>query len=236
MTAIKHTRVSNGASISCYIGTAEGPHILIVAGQHGQEIGPIAALVGWHPEDVTHGIVTVIRCANPWGADIRYRFDEAGNDMNTGWGFDAASSQVICGELLAGILALSGGRPPDVVYDLHSSAMAVQGRQVIVPASARGRGRGRALDVLLALAEFTRRDEPWTVTTTDWPGGLADEAARTWGAEALTIEFPSDAPAAGGKRRKMTHGELQVGVREFCDWATQPCRRWGQPAYAQERS
>jgi hypothetical protein len=126
MTAmtVKRGRASNGASVTTYIGEAPGPHTLVVAGQHGHEVGPIAALLGWVPSLVTHGIVTIIRCANVSGADTGVRLYRAGGealDMGRGWGggeFDQRP-QPLCAEFVDEI-RYAAGRPPDVVVDLHS--------------------------------------------------------------------------------------------------------------------
>lgn len=213
---IQHTRVSNGASISTYTGEHPGPRTLIVAGIHGQESGPIAALIGWHPDNVTHGSVTVIRCANTFGSDIGFRFYEVDGkmfDLGVGWDH-RHDMQPLCVEFIAALRQHLGGELPNVVVDLHSSGALSQGLQVIVPQSAANPLGSSPSDVLAARARVqliafdgrlaNRADnEPegldavdggWSVEVTDHPGGLADTAASLWGAAAITVEFASDAP------------------------------------------
>jgi hypothetical protein len=128
MTAVvsthKRGRASNGALISTWIGEHPGPHTLIVAGQHGHELGPVVALLGWRPS-VTHGIVTLIRCANVEGAANGTRMYRAGGemlDMNSGWsGTDRRPHPALNVEIADHVHAVAG-RSPDVVVDLHSGS------------------------------------------------------------------------------------------------------------------
>lgn len=217
MARITHTTLSNGARVSTYIGSEHGPHTLIVAGQHGQERGPISALIGWHPGDVTHGEVTVIRCANPAAADIgfKFRFEPEMLDMNRGWLRDSEGGSWDRDPLNEEIVQAVVGQSsiPTVVFDLHNGAVGegMDGLHVIVPTCKRpvedpssllawrARGELDAIDHRLAelsgLEPLDAADGGWSLAFNDHRGGLADMAVEVWQAAAVTVEFASDAPA-----------------------------------------
>lgn len=94
-----------------------GRHILVVAGQHGNECEPVwavqTAVRDGAFERVREGIVTVVPQANPWGLCVGVRYRSDGEDPNRLWGTrDTATREVWAAICESGL--------PSIVLDLHT--------------------------------------------------------------------------------------------------------------------
>lgn len=207
MSELRMIHVAGVEVIQC-VGRSPGKHqpsTLIVAGQHGHELGPVLALLSESPYDLTRGVevgaLTIVRCANPHGFSWSRRELADGTDMNRGWGWDSVQR-----ELWEAFTAIdtTWGAPDRLVIDLHSSEKhsGIE-RMIVVPKAGEGNTRyARKLRSLLAAGgQCGRHDAGWVVVSEDQaiaaaglrsrPMGCLAHYAAEQGIEAYTIEFPT---------------------------------------------
>ena len=205
---------SNGAFLySPRPSSTPGPTRLIVAGQHGNETGPIEALAGWSPRE-GGGTCAIIACANPLGyaLNTRYCSTEADQpremiDMNRGWGTGLIAQNT---ELWYAAIKMLGG-VPDIVIDLHSSAhphtaghRLDMGRQVLAADE-------RALPLAVCMSRaMLPWERDWIATLGEHREGCLHDYAASQGAVAVTVEFDEQ-----GKERK----DRGLGVHSALDAA-----------------
>lgn len=105
-----------------------GPTTLIVVGQHGKELGPLRAVLGWKAGSIPwQGDLAVLYPANPWGVMTGNNtldpalVGEPQLNLNWGWGpwTGGGGDYPICLDTLDVIL--SELNTVDYLYDLHSS-------------------------------------------------------------------------------------------------------------------
>ena len=187
-------------------------HLIIVAGQHGCERGPVLGLLAHSASDLVeranHGLVTIIRCANPYGFSRGLRLDGAGSDPNRGWHIDRPLHGVqaeIWNAVLEGEALYVGARPPveRTVIDMHSSTEDALARTVCYSGGDRSFAAGAAAE-LAEHAHGSPYDRAWMLLTmheavesvratapnVTAAGSLA-EFVNWLGGTAITVEFPA---------------------------------------------
>jgi hypothetical protein len=192
-------------------------HTVIVAGQHGSESGPVLALLARGCDFDLHrlefGVLTIIRCANPFGFATGQRDDVRGLDMNRGWKAESlldleGNQSQRSGSAQAAIwFAITAGLPKLelVVLDLHSAGMGGLLARSVVTVDAVGWCLAHGLSDRLfdaeALAGLSHPDDrPWqvrnqttnTASTSEvvHPVGTLASWANSRGGVGFTVEFP----------------------------------------------
>lgn len=192
-------------------------HTVVIAGQHGSERGTVLGLLARGAYDLveraTHGLVTVVRCANPRGFAIGRRHDADWRDPNRLWAIDhdlEGEQYEIWHAILDGELLYEGALSVElVVLDLHSSTEPALARTVCYSGTGLS-GRGgivwavAAAEHLQRTAHASHHDRAWmalsladaveavraTVPSVTSKGSLAEFVASHDGV-CLTVEFPS---------------------------------------------
>ncbi len=192
-------------------------HTVIVAGQHGSESGPVLALLARGCDFDMHrlefGVLTIIRCANPYGFATGQRDDARGLDMNRGWKAELlldpeGNPSQRSGSAQAAIwFAITAELPKLelVVLDLHSAGMGGLLARSVVTMDNAGWWHARALARLLMDSEEEAGlshpdDRPWqvrnqttnTASTSEvvHPVGTLASWANSRGGVGFTVEFP----------------------------------------------
>jgi len=230
---------SNSAVLSVERSWLPGtPHVLLLAGQHGDESGPVAGLLGF--EAPLNGRMSVVNCANPMGVALGRRgylgsvpgsVPGKWRDMNREWG----SGEGVTHEIWEAVTR-TAEQVPDIVVDLHSSTSPSVQRTVIAadersrPFAERVAGVLREVHPdwrVVVLDSDTRKS--LHVDATAGTGSTLIEWAASQGSIAIAVEFPSrldlSEPVTGilpGERirnvkgpkdqRTMTLAELSTGV------------------------
>jgi predicted deacylase len=237
MTMAVHKVASNGAVVSTYTASTPGPSTLLVAGQHGNELGPVRGVLGWDA-CARKGRLTIIRTANAMGVQLGTRYylqDGKPRDLNREWGVPGTLAQ----ELWE--LATEDG-VPEVVLDLHSSPdHRDRGLGLLVLAADDGASLAVADQLVHALSVAETGWRTWApgswelpkMEGKEYPGALYNHAARQ-GCAAVTVEFSDGyharVPVLGQlpeeyvswysnipSRRRSIH-EQMLGVHALLNW------------------
>ena len=191
--AMHHYVAKNGATLVAYGSpSASGPRRLIVAGQHGNETGPIEALAGFRPR--ADGRTVIVCVANPLGYATNSRYcvsdlwcptrdvwrPDREIDLNRGWG---ESANPVCLEMWDAAVELLGG-VPHVVADLHSTPRTDELARLTLPADERA--TRLASDIASSMSDY----EPgWAVRDGVAYEGCLHTYAASQGAVSVAAEF-----------------------------------------------